>query len=45
MQVKPKPELIKINPNEGGKGKYICNDEKCVAIAKKKKRLSEDFTL
>ena len=45
MQSRPKAELIKVNPDEGGKGRYICNDEKCLALAIKKKRLPEDFKL
>lgn len=45
MQSKPKSELIKLNPGEPGKGKYICNNEKCVALAIKKKRLPADFKL
>jgi len=45
MQSKPKPELVKINPQEPGKGQYICNNEKCIAIAIKKKRLPRDFKL
>ncbi len=45
MQSKPKSDLVKINPGERGKGKYICKSEECVALAIKKKRLPDDFKL
>jgi len=45
MQSKPKPQLVRVNPGEPGKGRYVCNDEKCVAMAIKKKRLQSDFKL
>jgi len=45
MQSKPKPELKKVNPDQPGKGMYICFNEKCVAMAIKKKRLPADYKL
>ncbi len=45
MQSKPKCELIKINPDMPGKGKYICNDEKCIDLAIKKKRINREDLL
>jgi hypothetical protein len=45
MQSKPKAELIKVNPNEPGRGRYLCRSEECLALAIKKKRLPKDFEL
>ena len=45
MQSKPKSELIKINPNMPGKGMYVCNDEKCIALAIKKRKINREDLL
>ena len=45
MQSKPKDELIKLNPNEPGKGKYICDDEKCFNLAIKKFKFNREDIL
>ncbi len=45
MQSKAKPELIKLNPNMPGKGKYICNDEKCIELAIKKNKINREDLL
>ena len=42
LQSKPKNLLIKINPDMPGKGQYICDDEKCIELAIKKKRLNRE---
>lgn len=45
MQSKAKSELIKLNPNMPGKGKYVCNDEKCIELAIKKKKINREDLL
>jgi len=45
MQSKPKFDLIRVNPDESGKGRYVCKDQKCVDLAIKRKRLDPDFKL
>ena len=45
MQSKPKSELVKVNPDQPGKGIYVCNNENCIAKAMKKNKLPEDFKL
>jgi len=45
MQSKAKPELIKINPGMPGKGRYICDNEKCIELAIKKKKINREDLL
>ena len=45
MQSKPKLELIKLNPNMPGKGKYICDNEKCFNLAIKKNKINREDLL
>lgn len=45
MQSKPKSELIKLNPYEPGKGRYICDNEKCIELAIKKKKINREDLL
>ena len=40
MQSKPKDELIRVA--DGNRGLYVCKNEKCLAMAIKKKRLPEN---
>ena len=40
MQSKPKDELIRVA--DGNRGVYVCKNEKCLAMAIKKKRLPEN---
>ncbi|MEG0392391.1 MAG: YlxR family protein [Anaerovoracaceae bacterium] len=56
MESKPKKELIRIAAYEGettldlsgkakGRGVYLCPDEKCLALAKKKNALRRGFEM
>lgn len=45
LQSKPKEELIKINPGMPGKGRYICDNEECINLAIKRKKINREDLL
>ncbi|MDO5441585.1 MAG: YlxR family protein [Bacillota bacterium] len=45
MQSKPKDELLRFSIQGSGRGKYICNNQACIELAIKKKRINREDLL
>lgn len=45
MQSKAKSELLRFEVEGSGRGKYICNNEACIELAIKKRRINREDLL